>query len=534
MDVLAHLRLTHGALVANLLVAAALAGTALAAFWCARRLLRNWGGRLTQWMESHPLKAVSKEAVRHAEILLSRLTLTAVVLILAGGAAYHFAGRDVQADVSAWFAGLDVKDVLAAGLRLGGVALLLTTAWAALRAMRRLRPLVEHAACLWLARLEDKTGVRQWFARLERLAFAGAVLAVVWAAAHVLGLPAAADWGIGVAARLTLILAGVLLLPPAVRILDQKAADLGDRHLGRGRLRRYWERVRRLFPFGQRCFEAAVYVYAASLAVGELAFIASVADYGPRGVLCIGIFFGCRVVIELIQVLLHEAFGLYDDKRADDQKGRTLVPLLHSVCRYVLYFGAAVVALGVLGVDTRPILAGAGLLGLAVGLGAQSLVTDFVSGFFILFEGQFLVGDYVQIGDASGQVEAVGIRQTQIRDGKGRLYIIPNGQIKSVINSSKGQTNTVADMKPPAHAELDETVAAPSILPSTRAAPLLHGSQAVAALKLADGNDGSGSDARPPACSPSGRPDGDAERIPPTTQASVDARREADRPSLAA
>ena len=179
------------------------------------------------------------------------------------------------------------------------------------------------------------------------------------------------------------------------------------------------------FPFGQRCFEAAVYVYAASLSVRELAFIAFVADYGPRVVLCIAIFFGCRVVIELIQVLLHEAFGLYDEKQADDQKGRTLVPLLQSVCRYALYFGSAVMTLGVLGLDTRPILAGAGLLGLAVGLGAQSLVTDFVSGFFILFEGQFLVGDDVQIGDAAGRVEAVGIRHTQIRDGQGKLLHHP-------------------------------------------------------------------------------------------------------------
>ena len=166
------------------------------------------------------------------------------------------------------------------------------------------------------------------------------------------------------------------------------------------------------------------------MAVGELAFIDSVADYGPRVVACIGIFFGCRVAIELAHVLLHEAFGLYDAKGADDQKGQTLVPLLHSVCRYLLYFGAAVVALDMLGVDTRPLLAGAGLLGLAVGLGAQSLVTDFVSGFFILFEGQFLVGDVVQIGDACGRVEAVGIRHTQIRDAQGKLYIIPNGQIK--------------------------------------------------------------------------------------------------------
>ena len=458
MEVLAHLleRLCHRALIGNLLVAVVLVGTAVTAFWAARRLLRNCHGHLCQWVDSHPLKAVSKEAVRHTEILLFRLTLTAVLLIVIGGVVYHFAGGDVQNDVAGCFAGLGLKDVLTAGLRVVGLALLLTAAWVVFRAVRRIRPLVEHAACVWLARLEDKTAVREWFGRLERFTLAGGGLAVAWAGAHVLGLPPAADWGIGLTARLALILAGARLLPLAVRVLEQKATDLGDRRLGRGRLRRYWERVRRLFPFGQRCFEAAVYVYAASLGVRELAFIASVADYGPRGVICIALFFGCRVAAELAQVLLHEAFGLYDAKGTEDQRGQTLAPLLHSLCRYVLYIGAGVVMLGVLGVDTRPILAGAGLLGLAVGLGAQSLVTDFVSGFFILFEGQFLVGDLVQIGDAAGRVEAVGIRHTQIRDGQGKLTIIPNGQIKSVVNSSKGYMNAVVDMKLPAHDGLEE------------------------------------------------------------------------------
>ena len=458
MDVLAPLlaRLGHRALLGNLLVGAVLVGAALAGFWLLRRLLRHCHGRLCQWVDSHPLKAVGKEAVRHTEILLFRLTLTAVLLIVGGGLAYHFAGHDVREDVAAFFAGLQLKDFLTAGLRLVGLAVLLTTAWVVFRAVRRIRPLLEHAACLWLARLEDKTAVRDWFGRVERFTLAGAALAVAWAGARVLGLPAAADAGIGLAVRLTLILAGARLLPSAVRVLEQKASDLGDRRLGRGRLRRYWERVRRLFPFGQRCFEAAVSIYAASLCVRELAFIDSVADYGPRGVICIALFFGCRVAVELAQVLLHEAFGLYDPQGTGDQRGQTLAPLLHSVCRYVIYFGAGVVSLGVLGVDTRPILAGAGLLGLAVGLGAQSLVTDFVSGFFILFEGQFLVGDVVQIGDACGRVEAVGIRHTQIRDGQGKLTIIPNGQIKAVVNSSKGYINAVVDMKWPAHDGLDD------------------------------------------------------------------------------
>src|SRR5258708_8214241 len=115
--------------------------------------------------------------------------------------------------------------------------------------------------------------------------------------------------------------------------------------------------------------------------------------------------------------------------------------------QYVLYFGAALLMLGVFSIPTTPILAGASIVGLAVGLGAQSLVTDVVSGFFILFESQYLVGDYVQIGDATGTVEAVGIRVTQLRDGQGKVYIIPNGQIKGVVSYSKGYVNAVVDLK---------------------------------------------------------------------------------------
>ncbi len=184
-------------------------------------------------------------------------------------------------------------------------------------------------------------------------------------------------------------------------------------------------------------------------------FSPMVNDLGPRTVKCIGIFFCTRVLTELLQVLLHQAFGLYDEERPIDQKSRTLVPLLHSVCIYVLYFGCGIWMLNVFEVNTTPILAGAGILGLAVGLGAQNLVTDVVSGFFILFEGQFLVGDFVQIGDAAGTVEVVGIRLTQIRDGQGRLYIIPNGQIKGVVSYSKGYVNAVVDLRFPAGSDLE-------------------------------------------------------------------------------
>src|SRR5207244_4318986 len=153
------------------------------------------------------------------------------------------------------------------------------------------------------------------------------------------------------------------------------AETLGHQHLGDGQYHRYWERIARLVPFGERCFEAAVYVSAASLCVKQLDFIAFVATYGPSVVECIGIVFCTRVIIELLQVLLNEAFGLYNEDQPVDQKSLTLVPLLHSTCQYVLYFGAGVMMLGVLGMHDviAPILTGAGLLGLAVALGAQNL-----------------------------------------------------------------------------------------------------------------------------------------------------------------
>jgi small conductance mechanosensitive channel len=131
---------------------------------------------------------------------------------------------------------------------------------------------------------------------------------------------------------------------------------------------------------------------------------------------------------------------------------------LESLAQYVLYFGGVLMILRVFDVDTTPILAGAGVIGLAVGLGAQNFVADVVAGFFILFENQYLVGDYIQIGDAQGRVEAINIRCTQIRDESGKLVIIPNGQIKTVVNYSKGYVNAVVDIKVPTSTSLDQVM----------------------------------------------------------------------------
>jgi small-conductance mechanosensitive channel len=114
------------------------------------------------------------------------------------------------------------------------------------------------------------------------------------------------------------------------------------------------------------------------------------------------------------------------------QRSLTVVSLLGSIARWTILLAALLWVLAIAGVNLVPVLAGAGVVGLAVGLGAQSLIRDFVSGLFITLEGQFAVGDYVNIGGKFGAVEQLGLRVTVLRDLQGQLHYVPNGTIAAV------------------------------------------------------------------------------------------------------
>jgi small conductance mechanosensitive channel len=420
-----------------------------------RWLVAHGSSQLARWANTDKLRQFSEEATRHGHTMLFWLTVTAMAGTALGGIGYHLAGQDVRTDLGHWYATLTAEDFLHVGLAGAGLVVLVIVTTAAVRVLRRVLPLGESYALALLGNGKNEPTLQRWFRLFQGFMILSVRLAAVWAAGQLIGLGHLADVAFGFALRIVSIVALARLMTLACRATTHLVAEYGARHLGKAPFHRYWERITRLFPFGERCFDAAVYVAAASLVVRAFHFVDMIADFGPRVVQCIGIFFCTRVIIELLQVLLNETFGMYKPEREIDQKGRTLVPLLTSMGQYFLYFGSGVVMLGVLGVDTRPILAGAGILGLAVGLGAQSLVTDVVSGFFILFENQFLVGDYVKIGDAAGTVEEVGMRVTKIRDGQGKLHIIPNGQIKGVVSYSKGYVNAVVDVKLPAGGDLE-------------------------------------------------------------------------------
>lgn len=131
---------------------------------------------------------------------------------------------------------------------------------------------------------------------------------------------------------------------------------------------------------------------------------------------------------------------------ADDNRTRTLSSLLKSALRYVVSGIAVITILEVLGVDTKALLGGAAILGLAVGFAAQNLVRDIINGFFIIYERQYDVGDYITIAGVSGIVEEVGLRTTKIRDWSGDLHIVPNGLIDKTTNSSVRESRALVEI----------------------------------------------------------------------------------------
>ena len=144
------------------------------------------------------------------------------------------------------------------------------------------------------------------------------------------------------------------------------------------------------------------------------------------------------ILIALVKRATYKLFKL--NERSD--RALTIGKLLNSIFRYFIWFIIGIVILGELNIDVTPFIASAGVIGLAIGFGAQEIVKDFISGFFIIFEGSFDVNDVVEIHGFKGNVISLGLRTTTIKNWKGEVKTVNNGDIRSLINFSKD--NSVA------------------------------------------------------------------------------------------
>src|SRR6266545_6530257 len=155
-----------------------------------------------------------------------------------------------------------------------------------------------------------------------------------------------------------------------------------------------------------------------------------------------------------LPVLEHTA--LLSERRR--QRAETVGSILRSITSFAVLGLAFVLILGELGINLAPIIAGAGIVGVALGFGAQNLVKDFLSGIFMVLEDQYGVGDVVDVGPASGKVEAVGLRVTTVRDVNGTVWYVRNGEILRVGNSSQGFAVAVVDFPLAFGADTDKAI----------------------------------------------------------------------------
>ncbi|MEO8836191.1 MAG: mechanosensitive ion channel family protein [Caldimonas sp.] len=163
----------------------------------------------------------------------------------------------------------------------------------------------------------------------------------------------------------------------------------------------------------------------------------------------IGILIAAWIALALAQRSIR-ALRVRVSTRFDDREAVKRAETLGRVFRYlasvVITLVAAMLVLAELGVSVAPILGAAGVVGLAVGFGAQSLVKDYFTGFFLLLENQIRQGDVVQLGDHSGLVEEVTLRYVRLRDYDGNVHMVPNGMITAVVNMSRGFAQAVVDV----------------------------------------------------------------------------------------
>jgi len=168
------------------------------------------------------------------------------------------------------------------------------------------------------------------------------------------------------------------------------------------------------------------------------------------GIRIVIIIVGAFIVLRIFRLLIRKSKQKFTGRDRLDVEGQkraeTMSHILENTLRVVVLIAALLMILKEIGIDIGPLLAGAGIVGLAVGFGAQSLVKDVISGFFILMENQMNVGDVVRVAGEAGLVEAIKLRTTVLRDLEGNVHVVPNGAISVLTNMTKEWSRALLDI----------------------------------------------------------------------------------------
>jgi small conductance mechanosensitive channel len=227
-------------------------------------------------------------------------------------------------------------------------------------------------------------------------------------------------------------------------------------------------RANRYLPFLQTLLRGVIYFFAVLLLLetwGLHAFAWLTSDFGRRvfgslvtiAVILLVALFLSEIVNELVERYLRRRQGEWHDA-ARSARVRTLLPLLRNAFRIMLFVMVALIVLSELGINIAPLLAGAGVVGLAIGFGAQTLVKDVITGIFILAEDTVAVGDVVDLGGHTGVVEAMTLRSIRLRDHTGAVHTIPFSAVSTVMNMTRDFGYAVFDIGIAYSEDLDRVI----------------------------------------------------------------------------
>ena len=159
------------------------------------------------------------------------------------------------------------------------------------------------------------------------------------------------------------------------------------------------------------------------------------------------------IVLRVGRRMISSLVTMRSQKHKTMQQVNTARALATSIFNYIMYFIVVTIVLSIFGVNVSSLLAVAGVGGIAISFGAQTLIKDIISGMFIWMEGSITVGDIVTINDLSGVVESIAIRTTTVRDYNGNIYVIPNGDIRTLTNMSRDFKRAIVDIRCPYEAD---------------------------------------------------------------------------------
>ena len=192
-------------------------------------------------------------------------------------------------------------------------------------------------------------------------------------------------------------------------------------------------------------------------------FLFFIKDKTDEALQIVLILVGSGLLIRAVRILADRLVKFVQDDdpltpNQREQRAVTLAGIFKGVSKIVIVLVAGLTILGILGINTAPLIAGAGVAGLAISFGAQNLIRDFISGFFILLENQYRIGDVIRAAGVSGQVEDMNLRITVLRDLEGVAHFIPNGEIKVVSNLAKEWSRAVVNVGVAYKEDLDRVV----------------------------------------------------------------------------